>query len=55
VILLDSRRADDQAEQPDDQAAPAPQRQANAAPAPRRRARLTEAQRAAAVTDDDLL
>ena len=50
VILLDSRRTDDQA---DVQAAPAPPRHAQAAPAPRRRARVTEAQRAAA--DDDLL
>ena len=49
VILLDSRRTDDQA---DDETAPAPPRQAQAAPAPRRRARVTEAQRAAA--DDDL-
>ena len=50
VILLDSRRTDDQA---DDEAAPAPPRHAPAAPAPRRRARVTEAQRAAA--DADLL
>jgi len=55
VILLDSRRADDQAEADptDDEAAPAPPRHANTAPAPRRRARVTEAQRAAA--DADLL
>ncbi len=54
VILLDSRRADDQAEAgpTDEEAAPAPQHHAQAAPAPRRRARLTEAQRAAA--NDDL-
>ena len=54
VILLDSRRSDDQAEaeQPDDQTEPAPQERSQAAPVPRRRARLTEAQRAAA--DDDL-
>jgi single-strand DNA-binding protein len=41
VGLLDSRRSDDQAEQPDDQPAPAL----------RRRARVTKSQRAAA---DDL-